>query len=60
MAKKIIELVKHNDSKCLLCCDKEATMKLKINRIKHNDSIISFDVCDECLAQMQKEIEVCE
>lgn len=61
MEKKIIEITKVNDGhQCLLCCNNEATMKFELNRVKYGDSVISFHICDECLAQMQKDIEVCE
>ena len=62
MKKKIIELTKVNDrGKCLLCCVLEATTKVEIKRVRHNDSVISFDVCDICLARMQQDIQkICE
>lgn len=60
MEGKIIEITKvSSDYKCLLCCKNQATIKMKINRHR-NDCVISFNVCNECLAQMQKEIETCE
>ena len=59
--KRIIELTKNNNGfQCLLCCEKEATVKLSINRVKYDDTVISIHICNECLAQMQKDIEVCE
>lgn len=61
MEKKIIELTKINDGHdCLLCCAKEVTIKVNINRVKYDDNVISFEVCDECLAKMQRDIEVCQ
>lgn len=61
MEGKIIELTKSNDEHtCLVCCKKPATVKMKINRLVLDDSIISFSICNECLAKMQKEIETCE
>ena len=62
MEKKIIELKKiHYESDCLLCCERPATVKLKINRVKYDDSVISFHTCDECLAKMQGDIQkICE
>lgn len=59
MENKIIELTKieDNDYLCLLCGRNNATMKMKINRIKQGDNVVSFQVCDECLCQMQKDIE---
>lgn len=62
MEKKIIELTKVNDgSQCLLCCEREATVKLEINRVKYNDGIIGFHVCDKCLIKMQNDIQrICE
>ena len=60
MEGKIIEITKvGSDYKCLLCCKNPATMKMKINRLM-NDCVASFHVCNECLAKMQKEIEICE
>ena len=48
MEKKIIELtsVEPGNRICLLCCDKPATVKLTINRVKYYDTITSFNVCD--------------
>lgn len=63
MENKIIELTKVEPgyTSCLLCCDKNASAKISINRIKYeNDVVTSFFVCDECLAKMQREIEICE
>jgi hypothetical protein len=62
MEKKIIELTKVNDgSQCLLCCEREATVKLEINRVKYNDGVIGFYVCDKCLIKMQNDIQkICE
>lgn len=60
MENKIIILTKINDGKCLICSDNNATVKMKINRVKHDDNIISFNVCDKCLARMQKDIETHE
>jgi len=61
MEGKIIELTKSNDEHtCLVCCKKPATVKMRINRLVLDDSIISFSICNECLAKMQKEIETCE
>ena len=62
MEKKIITLTKvtYGDT-CLLCCERDATVKLKIERVKYNDSVISFNVCDKCLSQMQSDIQkICE
>lgn len=62
MEKRIIELTKVNDgSNCLLCCEREATVEVKINRVKYDDGVIGFNVCDQCLAQMQNDInKICE
>lgn len=62
MEKRIINLTKINDGhQCLLCCAEEATVKVEINRVKYNDSVIGFDVCDKCLSRMQEEIQkICE
>ena len=62
MEEKIIKLTKKtNVGTCLLCCEKEATVKVAINRVKYNDSVTSFDVCDTCLSKMQSDIQkVCE
>ena len=58
---KIIEITKSKDEhKCLICCKKPATIKMKINRPTLDDCVISFSICNECLAKMQKEIEICE
>lgn len=62
MEKRIIELTKINDGlQCLLCCGREATVKVVINRTKYNDSVVGFDVCDQCLSRMQSDIQkICE
>ena len=62
MEKKIIELTKINDGhQCLLCCERDATIKIEINRVKYNDGVIGFDVCDKCLSRMQSDIQkICE
>lgn len=59
MEKKIIEFENAGSGNrtCLLCFDKPAKMKLTINRVKFNDVVTSFHICDECLAKMQKDIE---
>lgn len=61
MENKIINLIKiDNDYKCLICCKNNATIKMRINRLVNDDSVISFNVCNECLVKMQKEIETYE
>lgn len=61
METKIIELTKTSgDNTCLICCKKPTTIKMRINRLVLDDSIISFSVCNECLAKMQKDIETSE
>ena len=63
MEKKIIKLTKINDKgfKCLLCCDRWATVHVDIGRVKYDDGVIGFDVCDQCLAKMQEDIQkICE
>ena len=58
---KIIEVKENKDGlKCLICCKKQASLKFKISRPEHGDTISSFHVCDSCLAQMQKEIQIQE
>lgn len=63
MEKKIIELTKVNAGRqCLLCCKREATMELIINRLlSYDDLVVSFHICDECLAKAQQDIQkICE
>lgn len=62
MEKKIINLSKETEGgTCLLCCEKEATVKVAINRVKYDDNVIGFHVCDKCLSQMQEDIQkICE
>lgn len=62
MEKKIINLIKETDGgTCLLCCEREATVKVEINRVKYNDGVIGFNVCDQCLSKMQSDIQkICE
>lgn len=62
MEKKIINLTKETGvGTCLLCCEREATVKVEIRRVKYNDGVIGFNVCDQCLSQMQQDIQkICE
>lgn len=60
MTEKIINLTATKDDKCFICCDHDATLKMNIIRPKYRDNIISFNICDQCLAQMQKDIETHE
>lgn len=62
MEKKIIELTKIDyECSCLLCCERRATTKFEIKRVKYNDGVIGFDVCDKCLSKMQEDIQkTCE
>ena len=58
---KLINLTEANENNfCLLCSKKSATVKMEILRSKYRDSVISFEVCDGCLSQMQKDIETCD
>ena len=62
MEKKIINLTKVDyEGTCLLCCEREATIKLEISRVKYGDSVIGFEICDSCLSKMQEDIQkICE
>lgn len=64
MEKKIINLSKASeDYGCIICCKNPATTKVEILRLVNlkNDSLISFNVCDECLIKMQNDIQkICE
>ena len=62
MEKKIINLTKvDHEGICLLCCEREATIKLEISRVKYGDSVIGFEICDSCLSKMQEDIQkICE
>ena len=62
MEKKIINLTKETGvGTCLLCCERKATVKVEIRRVKYNDGVIGFNVCDQCLSQMQQDIQkICE
>ena len=61
MERKLIELTKNNEHECLLCCERNSTVKFSIKRTKYDDTIISLHVCSECLAKMQNDIQkICE
>ena len=62
MEKKIINLTKETEGgTCLLCCEREATVKVTINRVKYDDNVIGFHICDSCLSRMQQDIQkICE
>ena len=63
MEKKIMELTQAEQGcTCLICCKNKATVKLTINRLtSHNDSVVSFNMCDECLSKSQQDIQkICE
>lgn len=59
MMERIIEVKENKDGfTCLICCKKQATLTLKIKRPAHKDTVASFHVCDNCLAKMQREIQI--
>ena len=59
MDKKTIEVTKVDvDYICIMCCENEATTRIRIKRLAYEDNIASFFVCDECFAKMQKDIEI--
>ena len=63
MEKKIINLTKVNDGRqCLICCKRDATIELRIDRLlSYNDSVVSFHLCDQCLSKAQQDIQkICE
>ena len=61
MEKKLIELTKNTEHKCLLCCERDATVKFSIKRAKYDDTVISMHVCSQCLSKMQNDIQkICE
>lgn len=63
MEKRIVELKKIEPTGgCLICCEKQATVNVRINRFPSymEDVVTSFHVCDECMAKMQRDIEICE
>ena len=64
MEKRIINLSKVKEEYgCIICCKEAATTKVEILRKVNlkNDSLISFNVCDNCLAQMQQDVhKICE
>lgn len=64
MEKRIINLSKaKEDYGCIICCNNPATTKVERLRLVNlkNDSLISFNVCDECLIKMQNDIQkICE
>ena len=64
MEKRIIELTKCNDGfDCIICCQRKATTKVNIQRLVNlrNDSLIIFNICDECLSKAQQDIQkICE
>jgi hypothetical protein len=58
MENKIIELIQDNEGNhCLTCGSENGNIKVRIQRIKPVDCIISFHICDKCLVQMQKDIQ---
>ena len=62
MEKKIIELTQSDEgNRCLICSATDGHINIKIQRIHPVDSIISFHICDKCLARMQQDIhKICE
>ena len=65
MQKKIVELSSLAEyekvQKCNIC-GYVADHRLNINRINlgRDELLVSFNVCNSCLAKMQREIEICE
>lgn len=44
------------DESCLSCGDKEhKTVKVRINRSKIGDNIVSFNLCRKCLNELARE-----
>ena len=61
MERKIIHLEDSNDNhQCIICCQRNATTRVKIQRLAYDDSLIIFHVCNGCLFKMQKDIEICK
>lgn len=64
MEKKIINLSPaKKDYGCIICCNNHATTRVEVLRLVkvNNDSLIIFNVCDDCLAKMQQDIQkICE
>ena len=61
MERKIIYVESSNDNhQCILCCQRNAKKRIKIQRLAYDDSIISFYVCNECLSKMQNDMKTCE
>ena len=64
MEKKIINLSEAKEEYgCIICCKNQSTTKVEILRLTNNknDSLISFNVCDDCLSKMQQDIQrICE
>lgn len=58
MENKIIHLTESNDNhQCMICCQRNAKVQVKIKRLAYDDSLINLYVCNGCLSKMQKEIE---
>ena len=58
MNDKIIHVVESDMEYCLICCSKKKNVKeFKIQRPKYDDNVIAFNVCDECIEQMKKDME---
>lgn len=45
-----------NERGCISCGDRDhSTVKVKINRDKYNDNIITFHLCKKCLNKLARE-----
>ena len=61
MERKIIYVEPNNDNhQCIICCQRNAKKRIKIQRLAYDDSIISFYACNECLSKMQNDMKTCE
>ena len=61
MERKIIYVESSNDNhQCILCCQRNAKKRIKIQRLAYDDSIVSFYVCIECLSKMHNDMKTYE
>ena len=55
----MLEVKEDKRAVCISCCDKsKSSRRISISRDKgifKGDSIISFDLCDECLSKLARE-----
>lgn len=55
MNKKIINFIRDNDHRCLICSKTVDTVTVQIN-IHRGDNVITFSICPDCRQRLKWEV----